>query len=108
MRRLMLRIPDNLHRRLENQALNEGITLNQYIVNALTRHVTLVTSLLPVSGNAVVEQRTAHAALLQNLGEASFDQIQEALAERETVAPEDGLSTEVVDRIKRRVSGKNP
>jgi predicted HicB family RNase H-like nuclease len=108
MRRLTLRLPDSLHRQLQNLALNEGVSLNQYILNALTRHVAHASSVLPVPENAVVEQRAAYTALLQNLGEASFDQIQDALSERETVSPEAGLSTEVVDRIKRRVSGKNP
>ena len=108
MNRLTLKIPDSLHYHLENLALNEGISLNQYIVNVLTRHMALASSVLPVPGNAVVEQRAAYSALLQNLGEASFDQIQDALSERETVSPEAGLSNEVVDRIKRRVAGENP
>jgi hypothetical protein len=88
--------------------VNEGIPLDQYIVEVLSQHVSIASSIQAVPEKAVIEQRVAYNILLQNLGEASFDQIQAALAERETVPPEEGLSSEVVDRIKQRVSGKNP
>ena len=103
MSRLTLRLPDSLHRQLEELASNEAVSLNQYIVYALTRQITLAYTVQAVSEKAVAEQRAAYTALLQNLGEASFEQIQEALAERENVPLEDGLSPEVVKRIKQRV-----
>ncbi|MGC1378091.1 MAG: hypothetical protein WA821_17815 [Anaerolineales bacterium] len=53
---------------------------------------------------AVAEQRAAYTALLQNLGQASFDEIQKAMAERETTQPESGLTPETVDAIQRRIS----
>ncbi len=40
-------------------------------------------------------------ALLQNLGRASFDEIEQALAEREQVEPEEGLTPEVIQAIKK-------
>ena len=43
MSRLTLRLPDTLHRQLSKQAEREGISLNQYIVYALTREATLAT-----------------------------------------------------------------
>jgi hypothetical protein len=104
MSRLTLRLPDNLHRQLQVLAVNEGIPLDQYIVEVLSQHVSIASSIQAVPEKAVIEQRVAYNILLQNLGEASFDQIQAALAERETVSPEDGLSPEVVERIRRRTS----
>jgi predicted HicB family RNase H-like nuclease len=105
MGRLMLRLPDSLHRQLEALASNEAVSLNQYIVNALTRQVTLAYTVQAVPEKTVAEPRAAYTALLQNLGESSFEEIRNTLDERETVPPETGLSTEVVERIKRRVSG---
>jgi len=103
MGRLTLRLPDNLHFQLQNLAANEDIPLNRYVVNALTRHATLVSSVDTLPENVVVEQRAAYTALLQSLGETSFEQIRKTLDERESVSSESGLSTEVVERIKRRV-----
>ena len=103
MSRLTLRLPDSLHRQLEELASSEAVSLNQYIVYALTRQITLAYTVQAVPEKAVAEQRAAYTALLQNLGEASFEQIQEALAERENVPIEKGLSSEVVKRIKQRV-----
>ena len=37
MSRLTLRLPETLHQQLSEQANREGISLNQYIVYALTR-----------------------------------------------------------------------
>jgi len=41
MGRLTVRLPDALHRQLENLARDEGVSLNQYLVYALTRQATL-------------------------------------------------------------------
>ena len=106
MSRLTLRLPDSLHRQLEELASNEAVSLNQYIVYALTRQITLAYTVQAVPEKAVAEQRAAYTALLQNLGEASFEQIQEALAERESIPLEDGLSPVVLKRIKQHVKDK--
>ncbi len=41
MGRLTVRLPDALHRQLESLAHSEGVSLNQYLVYALTRQATL-------------------------------------------------------------------
>jgi len=105
MSRLTLRLPDSLHRQLEELASNEAISLNQYIVYALTRQITMAYTVQTVPEKTVAEQRAAYTALLQSLGETSFEQIQDVLAERENVPTEDGLSPDVVKRIKQRVKG---
>jgi hypothetical protein len=51
----------------------------------------------------VAQQRASFTALLQNLGQASFDEIESVLAEREPAEAEPGLSPEVVTRLKERL-----
>ncbi|MXZ09982.1 MAG: toxin-antitoxin system HicB family antitoxin [Gemmatimonadetes bacterium] len=102
MSRLTLRLPDSLHRQLSDQAKQEGISLNQYIVYALTREATVAYTVRPVSDTA--SQKVAYAALLEKLGRASFDEIRAVLDERESVEPEDGLSADVIARMKQKLS----
>lgn len=102
MGRLTLRLPEALHRQLKTLAENEGVSLNQYIVYALTRQSTLAYTVQPVSEQTVKEQRAAYTALLQNLGQASFEEIEAVMSEREEVQPEAGLSSEVVARLQER------
>ena len=54
---------------------------------------------------AIAEQKASYTALLQSLGQASFDEIAQVLAERVQVEPEEGLTPEVVRAIKRRIEG---
>ena len=60
MGRLTLRLPGTLHRQLKTLAENEGISLNQYIVYALTRQSTLAYTVQPLSEQAVKQQRAAY------------------------------------------------
>ena len=41
MGRLTIRLPNALHNQLETLAKQEGVSMNQYITYALTRHATL-------------------------------------------------------------------
>ena len=75
MSRLTVRLPDTLHRQLSTMAQDEGISLNQYIVYALTRQVTLAYTVRPVPATEIAEQRASYTALLQNLGQATFEEI---------------------------------
>jgi hypothetical protein len=79
MSRLTLRLPNSLHQQLEQMAENEQISLNQYIVYALTRQLTM---------------------------QASFDETQQALAARETVEPEPGLTPEVVGSLRAKIAAR--
>ena len=49
-------------------------------------------------------QKAVYATLLEKLGRASFDEIRAVLDERESVEPEDGLSADVVARVKQKLS----
>jgi len=104
MGRLTLRLPESLHRQLESQARQEKVSLNQYLVYALTRHVAMAYMVTPMPEGAVQQQRKAFAALLQNLGQASSAETRQALAEREKVAPEPGLDPEAIARLRQRIA----
>jgi len=102
MGRLTLRLPESLHRQLESQARQEKVSLNQYLVYALTRHVAMAYMVTPMPEGAVQQQREAFAALLETLGQASVAETRRVLAEREQVAPESELNPEAVARLRRR------
>jgi len=105
MSRLTLRLPDTLHEQLESLAEQEAVSLNHYIVYALTRQVTLAYTVQQVPEAIIREQRAAYNALLQSLGNATAEEIAAALDEREPVEPEAGLTPEVIERLRRRMPG---
>ncbi len=88
MGRFTLRLPDTLHRQLASLAEEEGVSLNQFIVYALTRHVAWASS--------ARQQEVAYAALLQSLSEASPDEVRAVLNERKAVYPESALTADVI------------
>ncbi|MBN1659017.1 MAG: toxin-antitoxin system HicB family antitoxin [Anaerolineae bacterium] len=103
MGRLTLRLPETLHRQLEQQARLEGISLNQYLVYALTRQVSSAYTVTAISEHAVQEQREAYEALRQRLGSATDDQVQAVLAQREHVEPEPELDPQLMSRLRERI-----
>ena len=106
MSRLTVRLPETLHHQLLALAENEGISLNQYIVYALTRQATLAYTVQAVPEELADKQQASFAALLERLGQASFDEIELAMQEREDVQAEEGLSPEVVTRLRDRIASK--
>jgi hypothetical protein len=112
MVRLTLRLPETLHKQLSALAHNEAVSLNQYIVYALTRQVTLaytlatpqVQAVQPIGETEIKEQRAAYSALLQGLGQSTFDEVEKVLARREKVKPEKGLTPEALKALKRRIA----
>jgi len=103
MSRLTVRLPDSLHAQLRKMAQRENISMNQYVVYALTRQLTLAYTVQSVPEEVIAEQRAAYTALLQSLGQASFDEIKTALEQREEVQPEKGLSPEVIENLEQRI-----
>lgn len=103
MSRLTLRLPDTLHQQLETLAEQEAVSLNQYIVYALTRQATLAYSVQHVPEKALAEQRATYHALLQTLGTATAGEIAAVLDEREVAEPEEGLTPEIVAAIRQRI-----
>jgi len=104
MSRLTLRLPNSLHKQIRSLAEHENISINQYVVYALTRQVTQAYNIQQVPEHAVQEQRAAYNALLQSLGQASFEEIKAVLDEREEVEPETGLDPKAVEELQRRIT----
>ena len=96
MSRLTLRLPETLHQQLTNLAEGEGVSLNQYIVYALTRQVTLAYSVSEVPKEEIQQQELSFQSLIQDLGKASSSEIATVLTERETVLPEKELDSNTV------------
>lgn len=103
MSRLTLRLPETLHQQLAHLAESEGVSLNQYIVYALTRQTALA-NVIQVSPDAkVAQQHQAFQLLIKQLGQASTTEIKSLLATREQTEPEAELSSEVVARLQERI-----
>ena len=103
MSRLTLRLPATLHQQLAHLADGEGVSLNQYIVYALTRQTTLAYAVVAVSDAEVKQQQQAFQSLTNKLGQISDDEIESVLATRELVEPEPELSADVAARLQERI-----
>ncbi len=103
MSRLTLRLPETLHQQLAHLAESEGVSLNQYIVYALTRQAVLAHGIQVVPDVEVEQQHQAFQLLINQLGQASPTEIKSILATREQTEPEAELSPEVVARLQERI-----
>ena len=103
MSQLVLEIPETLHQQLEKIARSEGVSLSQYVVFALTRQATLAYTVESLSKKEIALQRKDFATLLQNLGQASFEEIEQLMQEREVVTPEKGLTPEVLQHLQNKI-----
>jgi hypothetical protein len=103
MSRLTLRLPETLHQQLAQLAEGEGVSLNQYIVYALTRQAALAYGIQAVSEAEVTQQQQAFQSLIKQLGQASPSEIQSILATREKTEPEAELGADIVERLQERI-----
>lgn len=99
MGRFTLRLPKTLHDELEMRAHNEGVSLNQYIVYALTRQVASTYTIQVLPEQSVREQKENYQALLDKLGASSAAATHAFLAERAEGELEDELTEEMVARL---------
>jgi len=106
MSRLTLRLPQSLHQQLIRLAEAEGISLNQYIVYALTRQAASADLIGTVPEGEIDQQKQSFQALLQQLGQASPTQIESALAGREMVEPEPELSPQTIASLQQLLAGE--
>jgi hypothetical protein len=75
MARMTLRVPDSLHALLAECAKREGVSMNQYVVFALSRITTI---------DDVARQRSAFASLLRRFPEEEAEAaLQQVLGDRE-------------------------
>jgi len=106
MSRLTLRLPDTLHQQLIHLAESEGVSLNQYIVYALTRQSSINYIVQPLTQQETNQQQPDFNNLLQNLGKASPTEIEIALSEREAIQPEKELTPEIIAQFQQMLQNK--
>lgn len=102
MSRLTLRLPETLHQQLASLAEREGVSLNQYIVYALTRQTASAYTVKMVP-EAEVKREQAFQSLINRLAPASPAEIESILAAREPAEPEPELSADLIARIQERI-----
>ncbi|MGB3515536.1 MAG: YlcI/YnfO family protein [Elainellaceae cyanobacterium] len=103
MSRLTLRLPETLHQQLIHLAESEGVSLNQYIVYALTRQAALAYTVQTTPIEEANQQQQAFQALIKELGLTSLAEVKSVLDRREVVQPEEELSSEIVARFQQRI-----
>ncbi|MEE8584239.1 MAG: toxin-antitoxin system HicB family antitoxin [Acidobacteriota bacterium] len=103
MSRVSLRLPDQLHRKLEMRARQHGVSLHRYLIYLLTQGSAPPYNVTSSSLQEVRDQQADYANLLGKLGSASHQEIQKALQEREATEPEPGLTPELLERMQSRL-----
>lgn len=99
MGRFTLRLPDTLHHALEERAQQEGVSLNQYLVYALTRSVTPAYTVQVAPNTELQQQDERFRALLAELGQPDRTVAQEYLNSRAVETPEDAETAALVARF---------
>jgi hypothetical protein len=100
MNDVTLTLPDAIYRRLMLLAQDEGLSLSQYLLNAMTAHAVANYCVHGTSGPERLQQRAEFLALLDRLGTASDEEIDRVLAEREPVEPEPELDAETISKFR--------
>jgi HicB family len=110
MSRLTLRLPETLHQQLALVAEQEGVSLNQYIVYALTRQTVnaplqgLNVERISVQPDAEADrQKSSFQTLKDGLGEASSVDIERILAARKVVTSDPELTTDTIERLRAKI-----
>lgn len=104
MSQIEINLPDTLLGQLKATAKKEGVSLEQYILFALTRQTMLAPAIRKVSGNEVELQQKNFADRMNRLGRASAEELENVLRERDSVEPEADLDPETVLRLKNRIA----
>lgn len=123
MGRFTVRLPKTLHQEIDLLAKGEGISLNQYIVYALTEKVTqtkLTThpvkvtarqtdySITQLSATQIAEQKAAYQTLLTRLGNPASDvELAQFLSDRELAEPEPDLEPEAIAYMQAQIARAN-
>ncbi|MGB3292701.1 MAG: YlcI/YnfO family protein [Phormidesmis sp.] len=99
MKRLTLRLPENLHEQLSRLAESEGVSLNQYIVYLLTRQVASFYTVQILSESSIDHQKANLKQWLQASELCSETEAAEILAEREPAPLQAQLSSDTLIRF---------
>ncbi len=105
MSRLTLRLPDSLHRQLKAAARRENVSLNQFIVYALTRQMSSY-EIEETPAEEVRRQEENFFWLLEQLRAGTPEEIRRALDAREPAEPEEVMAWPQVQQLRERVRSK--
>ena len=105
MSRLTLRLPDSLHRQLKAAARKENVSLNQFIVYALTRQMSSY-EIEETPAEEVRRQEENFFWLLEQLRAGTPEEIRRALDAREPAEPEEVMAWPQVQQLRERVRSK--
>ncbi|MGK7954653.1 MAG: toxin-antitoxin system HicB family antitoxin [Crocosphaera sp.] len=104
MSRLTVRLPETLHQQLINLAQKEGVSLNQYIVYALTRQTSINYTVTSLSEHDIKQQKQSFSHLIQELGETDNEAIESILAQREKIAPIEEDHQTIIDQLSQKIT----
>lgn len=104
MSQIEISVPDTLLYQLKTTASKEGVSLEQYILFALRRQAMLTSAIHRVSEKDAGFQHKDFTERIKRLGNASSEELEEILQERDPVDPEPGLKQETVLRLKKRIA----
>ncbi len=105
MSRLTLRLPDTLHRQLKAAARKENVSLNQFIVYALTRQMAAY-EMEEASAEEVQRQEESFRWLVAHLRKGAPEDIQRALDMRETGEADEVMQWPQVQQLRARVQAR--
>lgn len=100
MNDMILTLPDMIYQRLVLLAQKEGLSLSQYLLNAMMAHAVANYRVRATSEPERLQQRADFLALLDRLGTVSEEEIDRALAEREPVGPEPEMDAETISKFR--------
>lgn len=103
---LNLKLPETLHQELLNLANQEGVSLNQYIIYALTRQVTNNYNVVVAKQVELERQQEYFTELKSQLGKADQQKVTEVLSKREVVEPESELTPDIVEILREKIENK--
>jgi len=99
MSRLTLRLPETLHHKLANLAKSEGVSLNQYIVYALSCQIHNSYTVDFLSEKEIEQQKPAFNQLIKDLGTLEDEEIKTILNQREKVDIDEELPLEIRNKL---------
>lgn len=104
MGRFTVRLPDTLHHELESRAQQEGVSLNQYVVYALTQKVTPAYTIQISTDTDLQQQGERFQALLKRLGTLDQSGMRDFLDSRELEEPEDEETAALISQVEQKLA----
>ena len=103
MSQLTLNLPETLHQQLMHIAQQEGISLNQYIVYALTRQAPTTYTKYAVPPEEIDRQKEVFTNRVTQPIHLSDQEITNFLNDREEAEHEEDLTSEIADRFQQLI-----